>query len=731
MSARRKQSRPKSFGVNSDEPGAEGDAPQNTDTLNSGIEVNEANKENGESVKMVLAETNEMTNMIQIESYHKSANQNELELEQEEGEEEEDEEGDDEPILEGESESQEQEYIKLSNGLKRKRSSEEDEEEDDEEEDDIELDETGADLANLIDDLDDEDEERDEFKMDNEALWRSMRSGSSDSKLLTPRKHLDDISDQNITSLIVNRSRDDSLSMDLNILAFKCKVCHKGFKHRRSLNRHVKLHSGEKNFKCLQCSSAFARSDHLKAHLRTHNNSKPYKCSVCQCGYNTQAALKVHIAHHHSKSKFRCTLCDNLEFHSQLALEGHIYTKHSKDNIELSLDEDLNFEMMSVNKAKYHEIKFDEGSEGENGVSGESLEDMLMSEENGGDAPTNQDPSLNHQEPQAEEQEESSKNEKSNPVTKLANGDYRENENQEILNNTPNLDEEEDDVIYDSHLNSSNPQFKRNGPKVQSFNGIRTPLSLQHPPPPPPPLLSPAQHVRPGATVNPMPQITKTGSNMPQRVAYSTAAGANTYCEMCNARFSSVESYVAHMRNCHPSVPFQAHNSPASAVAASKMPYLTSILAKGSPKPPINGAANGGIIIPLVHPPPHNLHHGALKAQTCNIPNCNCPLSTAHRDLETDDYFVLKETHYSCAQCNMTFFKVNDYMSHLKQEHCVEVFRCVLCKQMQLFDNLLLLKEHFFLVSAFIYSRCTPSLQMKSLKLSNFSDFGQRFISKS
>lgn len=122
------------------------------------------------------------------------------------------------------------------------------------------------------------------------------------------------------------------------LLMFKCKVCGKGFKHRRSLNRHVKLHSGEKNFHCPYCATAFARSDHLKAHIRTHNNSKPFRCSICQCGYSTQAALKVHIAHHHSKSKFKCVICNDMEFHSQLALEGHIYKIHSKENTELDLD---------------------------------------------------------------------------------------------------------------------------------------------------------------------------------------------------------------------------------------------------------------------------------------------------------------------------------------------------------------------------------------------------------
>lgn len=661
MSSRRKQSRPKSFGVNSDEPGTEG-AATFPETLNSTIEVNEANKENGETIKNISTETNEINEVDQ-----KSRNSQEMAQTHQLQEEEEE-----ERTLDEEESQERGEELRQAESLKRKRSSDEDEEEED-------FDETGADLANLIDELDEEDEERDEFNMDNEELWTSMGAGSDsspNSKRSASRKHLDEISDLNITSLIVNRSRDDSLSIDPSLLAFKCKVCHKGFKHRRSLNRHVKLHSGEKNFKCPHCTSAFARSDHLKAHLRTHNNSKPYKCSVCQCGYNTQAALKVHIAHHHSKSKFRCTLCDNLEFHSQLALEGHIYTKHSKDNMELSLDEDFKFEIMDVKreigKTKTQEIKTEEGSEGEALTNGESLEEMLMNEEK-----------LIESTIREQDDEEISKMDKPNEVGMVIEA-YGEDDDENPLNIDPN----DEEIIYDEQ-NSS--QLKRTA--QLSFNEIKTRSPNQRPSLPPPPLLSPAQHSRPGATVNPMPQITKV-PNMPQRVAYSP----NTYCEMCNARFSSVESYVAHMRNCHPSVPFQTH-SPASSTTAAKMPYLTSILAKGSPKPSIGTAPNGGIIIPLVPPPQPGLHNGPLKAQSCNIPNCNCSLSTGHREIETDDYFVLKETHYSCAQCNMTFFKINDYMNHLKQEHCVEVFRCVLCKQMQLFDNLLLLKEHFFLVS--------------------------------
>ena len=134
---------------------------------------------------------------------------------------------------------------------------------------------------------------------------------------------------------------------------------------------------------------------------------------------------------------------------------------------------------------------------------------------------------------------------------------------------------------------------------------------------------------------------------------------------------------------------------------------------------------SGGIIIPLN--PSTNVGSSAtiasLKPATCNVPNCNCanslnsqanaypPPPPPHHPLHhqyaaavalshhnDSDIYIIKETHYTCVQCSVTFVKLNDYMTHLKHEHCVEVFRCILCKQMQLFDNLNLLKEHFFQV---------------------------------
>jgi hypothetical protein len=41
-------------------------------------------------------------------------------------------------------------------------------------------------------------------------------------------------------------------------------------------------------------------------------------------------------------------------------------------------------------------------------------------------------------------------------------------------------------------------------------------------------------------------------------------AVSNTYCELCNARFSNVENNVARMRNCHPTNPYSLNQSSSS-----------------------------------------------------------------------------------------------------------------------------------------------------------------------
>jgi hypothetical protein len=58
-----------------------------------------------------------------------------------------------------------------------------------------------------------------------------------------------------------------------------------------------------------------------------------------------------------------------------------------------------------------------------------------------------------------------------------------------------------------------------------------------------------------------------------------------------------------------------------------------------------------------------------------------------------DSLFIIKETHFTCVQCRLLFNKASDYMLHLKDEHCIQVFQCTLCNKQ--FNSLYILKEHF------------------------------------
>lgn len=65
--------------------------------------------------------------------------------------------------------------------------------------------------------------------------------------------------------------------------AFPCHVhgCERRFSRSDELNRHVRIHTGQKPFQCGVCARSFSRSDHLTTHTRTHTGEKPFSCDVC------------------------------------------------------------------------------------------------------------------------------------------------------------------------------------------------------------------------------------------------------------------------------------------------------------------------------------------------------------------------------------------------------------------------------------------------------------------
>ncbi|XP_034669812.1 zinc finger protein 568-like isoform X2 [Drosophila subobscura] len=56
-------------------------------------------------------------------------------------------------------------------------------------------------------------------------------------------------------------------------LLFKCTLCPKSYPQKSNLNRHMKLHTGERPYQCSHCSKSFNQSISLKIHMRTHTKS--------------------------------------------------------------------------------------------------------------------------------------------------------------------------------------------------------------------------------------------------------------------------------------------------------------------------------------------------------------------------------------------------------------------------------------------------------------------------
>lgn len=51
---------------------------------------------------------------------------------------------------------------------------------------------------------------------------------------------------------------------------YRCSHCGKEFPRRKYLERHERVHTGEKPFRCSVCAKPFNRQDNLKTHMKTH-----------------------------------------------------------------------------------------------------------------------------------------------------------------------------------------------------------------------------------------------------------------------------------------------------------------------------------------------------------------------------------------------------------------------------------------------------------------------------
>ncbi|XP_057175700.1 zinc finger protein 184-like [Triplophysa rosa] len=106
---------------------------------------------------------------------------------------------------------------------------------------------------------------------------------------------------------------------------YRCDQCGMTFSRNFHLQRHMKIHTGERSYKCDQCGRTFTRKDHLNDHMRLHNGEKPYRCDQCGMTFSRNFHLQRHMKIHTGERSYKCDQCgrtftrkDHLNDHMRL-----------------------------------------------------------------------------------------------------------------------------------------------------------------------------------------------------------------------------------------------------------------------------------------------------------------------------------------------------------------------------------------------------------------------------
>ncbi|XP_022058020.2 zinc finger and BTB domain-containing protein 10 isoform X2 [Acanthochromis polyacanthus] len=132
---------------------------------------------------------------------------------------------------------------------------------------------------------------------------------------------------EDFSSLSENAGESSHLALN----KLKCPHCNYIAKHRRTLKRHLIIHSGVRSFSCDICGKLFTRREHVKRHSLVHKKDKKYKCMVCKKIFMLAASVGIR---HGSRRYGVCADCADSHQASQEGLEG----------IEFPRDEDFDGE---------------------------------------------------------------------------------------------------------------------------------------------------------------------------------------------------------------------------------------------------------------------------------------------------------------------------------------------------------------------------------------------------
>ncbi|XP_055913452.1 zinc finger protein 93-like [Eupeodes corollae] len=90
---------------------------------------------------------------------------------------------------------------------------------------------------------------------------------------------------------------------------YVCKICAKTSNNKFRHEEHLRIHTKEKPYKCEKCGIGIATSNAMAHHMRTHENIT-FECNVCHATYRHKKSLKKHLKLHTGERPFECRHCD-------------------------------------------------------------------------------------------------------------------------------------------------------------------------------------------------------------------------------------------------------------------------------------------------------------------------------------------------------------------------------------------------------------------------------------
>ena len=117
----------------------------------------------------------------------------------------------------------------------------------------------------------------------------------------------------------MRRSRKSSLrgyTLSQSVRNKECKMCGKIFSSAANLERHMRIHTGERQFVCEICEKTFNQQPHLQRHKLVHTGERPYACDICGNRFSLLHYLKTHKRCHTGEKPFACDVCGQRFTHS-------------------------------------------------------------------------------------------------------------------------------------------------------------------------------------------------------------------------------------------------------------------------------------------------------------------------------------------------------------------------------------------------------------------------------